>query len=770
MDKAKFYAVQALTCARKAEDEDLVIRAKERLADVYSSTGEYAAATALLAELAEVRRDRLRDTRFDPMVERAHLCYIHEGIAINYASSGDPRSALPYFKRSMALGLEGIPANMGSPYSDLVNIGTCFAEIGENWDSVLYYFDLAHKTTKDPMGREQYQNETLVYPNKALAYAHLSQLTKSRTYAHRALSAVPVENGLKVDWATIADPSSKLGMIRTVGVAYDQISQAFASPTAKDTALKLYDTYLEGIRSIMQDSDPLTMFKSASMMATVIDAKLDLIGSQVKKTGIDPATIAALFEERRSTELRRSHQYRQAHGIDDHNKYDRVRALSHQRSLLTKAVLKDPTKREELGRVNQQLNDLSRSMFAFPEEEYANLLSRVQQRLPDHAQILSYAWTNEKLHLLAIGKDKAEFRSIGKVMKIQPGLDRIVRSLVSHAPGAVLGPELDMLRRLVPKDVLQPNVKELIILADGPLNQLPFEIIPWNDQGVLMDEFTIRYEQSLAFLLTDGQDRSAIGEVLACAPEFSPDDQRSIPTGAPTWFRSGYSPLIENVAEVVAILELFKGRSLLRKDAAKANVLGSMVEYSILHFATHAICSDSIPELSGIVLSSVPSGESEVTTGKINEILYAYEIESSSIPAEMVVLSACQTALGKERKGEGVQSLTRSFRLAGTESVVSSLWKVDDAPTKEMMILFYQNLAKGQGKATALANAKRTFRKLHPSAPASQWAAFILFGDDEPVLLDRRSSIRPWMIGTAFLLVLGAGVWLARRKRVGKAA
>ena len=121
--------------------------------------------------------------------------------------------------------------------------------------------------------------------------------------------------------------------------------------------------------------------------------------------------------------------------------------------------------------------------------------------------------------------------------------------------------------------------------------------------------------------------------------------------------------------------------------------------------------------------------------------------------------------------GEGVRSLARSFMLAGARSTVSSLWKVDDLATKEIMVKFYEKLADGLGKADALTEAKRWYRKEHPDAPPSKWAAFILIGDNEPVHLIKRSPVRPWMWGAgAVVVVLAAAIAARRRRAFGKAA
>ena len=110
-------------------------------------------------------------------------------------------------------------------------------------------------------------------------------------------------------------------------------------------------------------------------------------------------------------------------------------------------------------------------------------------------------------------------------------------------------------------------------------------------------------------------------------------------------------------------------------------------QYGIVHFATHGLINNQHPELSGIVLSLVDQA------GRLqNGFLRLYDICNLKLRADLVVLSACQTALGKEVKGEGLVGLTRGFMYAGAPRVVASLWQVDDRATAELMRRFYHGM------------------------------------------------------------------------------
>ena len=148
-------------------------------------------------------------------------------------------------------------------------------------------------------------------------------------------------------------------------------------------------------------------------------------------------------------------------------------------------------------------------------------------------------------------------------------------------------------------------------------------------------------------------------------------------------------------------------------------------QYRIVHFATHGLLNSQQPELSGIVLSLVDErGQPQ------DGFLRLHEIYNLKLNADLVVLSACQTALGKEVRGEGLIGLTRGFMYAGAPRVVASLWRVDDRATAELMKRFYQGMLKeGLRPAAALRAAQVSMLKEKRWSAPHYWAAFTLQGE-----------------------------------------
>ena len=161
-------------------------------------------------------------------------------------------------------------------------------------------------------------------------------------------------------------------------------------------------------------------------------------------------------------------------------------------------------------------------------------------------------------------------------------------------------------------------------------------------------------------------------------------------------------------------------------QASRATVLkGDLSQYRYVHFATHGLLDSERPGLSSLVLSMVDEkGQQQ------DGFLRANDIYNLKLPAELVVLSACQTGLGKEIKGEGLVGLTRGFMYAGAARVVVSLWSVNDKATSELMTKFYEKMLKrGERPAAALRAAQVEMWRQKQWQSPYYWAAFTLQGE-----------------------------------------
>jgi CHAT domain-containing protein len=161
-------------------------------------------------------------------------------------------------------------------------------------------------------------------------------------------------------------------------------------------------------------------------------------------------------------------------------------------------------------------------------------------------------------------------------------------------------------------------------------------------------------------------------------------------------------------------------------DASRKTVMSpDLAQYKVVHFATHSVFDNESPGQSGIVLSMFDR------QGRPQDgFLRLHDIFTLQLPAELVVLSACDTALGKPVRGEGLVGMVRGFLHAGATRVLASLWKVDDEATGELMRVFYREmLQNGRAPADALRRAQLALRSTRRWREPYYWAAFVLEGE-----------------------------------------
>jgi CHAT domain-containing protein len=217
----------------------------------------------------------------------------------------------------------------------------------------------------------------------------------------------------------------------------------------------------------------------------------------------------------------------------------------------------------------------------------------------------------------------------------------------------------------------------------------------------------------------------------AAAPQPAPMASRSALSRALDGFPTtgGLTRLPFSRQEVNAVAAHVPASRLLKAVDFRASretaLSAALADYRIVHFATHGLLNSARPERSALVLSLVDE------QGRDQDgLLRLSEIYNLRLPADVVVLSACQTALGKQVRGEGLVGLTRGFMHAGAARVVASLWPVDDLATAELMTRFYRGmLEEGRPAAAALREAQLDMSRSPRWRAPYYWAGFVLQGE-----------------------------------------
>lgn len=314
---------------------------------------------------------------------------------------------------------------------------------------------------------------------------------------------------------------------------------------------------------------------------------------------------------------------------------------------------------------------------------------------------------------------------------------------------------------------LHPRPGRLVVVPDGALHYVPFAALPapavaGRPPGPpLVTAWEIVQEPSASVPAivrrrAAGRPRAAGAVAVMADPVFGPPDPR-LPGAA-----AGAAPVpadLERSARDIGI-DAFPRLPFTHREALavarlappgqrhltatgfaadrRAVLAGGLAGYRIVHLATHGLVNPRHPELSGLVLSLVdPDGRPR------DGFLRAHEIARLDLPADLVVLSACRTALGRELRGEGLLGLTHGLLDAGATRVVVSLWGVDDEGTAELMERFYRGVLVDElAPARALRQAQLELLGEERWASPYHWAGFVLQGDWEPVGLNNRAGAR----------------------------
>ncbi|MBC8184564.1 CHAT domain-containing protein [candidate division KSB1 bacterium] len=228
----------------------------------------------------------------------------------------------------------------------------------------------------------------------------------------------------------------------------------------------------------------------------------------------------------------------------------------------------------------------------------------------------------------------------------------------------------------------------------------------------------------------------------------------------------------QEVQDIVKILEKEKKKAIgfFHTDASEENFKSHAGNYKYVHVASHGMINEINPKLSGIIFSQ-PMDSNYAEDG----ILYSGETYNLNLNADLVVLSSCESGIGKLQRGEGLMALTRGFFYSGVPSLLVSLWSVSDISTAQLMTDFYRNLQKGLSKTEALRKAKLDLIKrstiindvevsfAHPFF----WAPFVLIGESEtPLTVESRYSYYVFIL-IVFLGIVLAGILWAWKRRQG---
>ncbi|MDH7446017.1 CHAT domain-containing protein [Aquimarina sp. 2201CG14-23] len=454
---------------------------------------------------------------------------------------------------------------------------------------------------------------------------------------------------------------------------------------------------------------------------------------------------------------------------------------SYYKSEITKAYSKERFDSLNIKNYESKLFDIDKSLDSISkiiESRYPNYyqlkhqnniisVGNIQKKIDYQTTILEFFTSDSITYAFTISKNKITVKEL-KTPKLIESIQELRRSISDKNIAVYKSKAHRLYKNLIApiQDLIVGD--RLIIIPDGPLWHLNFDLLLTqnNDSNnpkklsYLLKNYTISYANSANLLFTPFKNNLRSKKLKECLA-FSFSDSTNIVTSktmSMAILRDTGDDLPGTRKEIKAIADIINGQYFYGSEAIETNFKKNASQYNILHLALHGEVDNEHPENSKLFFT-----KSKDTLE--DNLLYSHELFALDIPAELTVLSACNTGTGKIAKGEGIMSLGTAFQYAGTKSLLLSSWEVSDQTTPELMKYFYTNLKSGMNKAKALQQAKLEYlntaniNRTHPF----YWGGFYLVGDASTIQFSNDYTLY-WVIGLMVFVLVFIGIFWRNKK------
>jgi CHAT domain-containing protein/tetratricopeptide (TPR) repeat protein len=760
--KALEYHNQALSLARELGDHRLEAAALTSIGFIYSKLGENQKALENYNEALPLQR---------VTGDRSGESNTLHNIGTVYDSLGEIQKALEYYNQALLL-LRAV-GDRRNQAATLMNIGITYSKLGQPQKALdsLNQALMLRRAVGDRLG------EALSLSRIGSTYSLWGKYEEALPYLEQALS-------LQRELGARSDEAETLQSIARADRERGRLDEA---RTQIEAALKIIET----MRSKFVGQELRTSVSASTQK--YYETYIDLLMQLHRKEPLAGHDVTAFVASERARarsllELLTESRVDIRQGVDQ-ALLERERALQQQLNArserLTRLLSGKHTEEQETAakkEVEALLADFqnAEAQIRTQSPRYAALtqpqplsLKEIQRLLDDETVVLEYALGEERSYLWLVTPDSIRSFELPKSKEIETAARRVYDLLVTKTDALYPEALTSLSRMLLGPAADQLGQKRLLIVGQDALQYVPFGALPEPSPGqasgskhpsshplVLNHEIVTLPSASVLALLRREftKPATAFQKIAVFAdPVFAKDDPRvkarmdvAADKGKEEAKQNGNGrssrpsdvvraagdvnltsferlPISRSEADLITTL-VPKTKALKALDFAASRATATSPDlgsYQIVHFATHSLLNNEHPELSGIVLSLVDK-QGQPQDG----FLRLHDIYNLKLGADLVVLSACQTALGKEIKGEGLVGLTRGFMYAGTPRVVASLWKVSDTATAELMKRFYRKMFIDKLRpAAALRAAQVSMSREKQWAAPYHWAGFVLQGE-----------------------------------------
>ena len=381
----------------------------------------------------------------------------------------------------------------------------------------------------------------------------------------------------------------------------------------------------------------------------------------------------------------------------------------------------------------------------------------IQQQLDSKTTLLEFFTGNKYSYVFVISKNKFNIKKL-RTPKLKENITKLRAAITSKNTLDYKKIAYNLYEELLAPINERLVGDQLIIVPDGLLWHLNFELLLTEESSseapsefpYLLKDYAVTYANSATLYFNPFEGSKSATKQEGCLA-FSFSDQATVLDSqnmSLATLRDVGDDLPGTRKEIKAIANIIDGQYYFGSDASEATFKKNANKYKILHLALHGEVDNENTRNSKLYFT-------KSTDTVEDNLLYSHELFALNIPAELTVLSACNTGTGKIDKGEGIMSLGNAFQYAGTKSLLLSSWEVPDDTTPELMQYFYTNLKEGMNKAKALQQAKLQYLKtadLYHDAPF-YWGGFYLIGDVAPIDFGN-SLLRYWVLGFGVFILL----------------
>ncbi len=688
-------------------------------------------------------------------------------IGSTYAKLGQYQRALDIHLR--VLEMRRAIKDIAGQAITLRNIGECYEHLG-NKAKALDFYNQSLELMRQ--GTNHFYTATVLI-RLGLLYHHLGQLEKAVDYLNQTLklrTSINDRRGVAITLFNLARVERDRGNLNEARKRIEQALDLVEGLRTQVASQQLRASFFASVQQYREFYIDLLMRLHKQYPAQQLDraafnaseagrarSLLELLreaGAEIRQ-GVDPALLERQNSLRQLIAEKAENQMRLLGG--NHTEEQAAAARKEIAALTT-----------EYEQVEAQIRHTSPQNAALVKPVPLKIEETQQQVLDSDTLLLEYSLGDEKSFLWAVTPESFKTYELPKRAIIEPLARRVYEFLTARNQNVVNETLEQRRHRLELADAKYPKAaaslsqmllgpvagelknKRLLIVSDGVLQFVPFAGLPDPTGSHLLsvdhEIVTAPSASVVALLRQETANRKPATKTLAvfADPVFStndprvavarlahaaPDEKTDVARSASESGLGDLRRLRFSRQEADEIARLANGELKLEAVDFKASrtlaTSGELGQYRIVHFATHGLINNKHPELSGIVLSLVDEKGRQQ-----NGFLRLYDVYNLKLSAELVVLSACQTALGKEIRGEGLVGLTRGFMYAGAPRVVASLWQIDDRASAEFMKRFYQGLL-GQKlrPAAALRAAQVSMQNDKRWHAPHYWAAFTLQGE-----------------------------------------